>query len=146
MFRSSSTSAIVAISDGSLMSGCPFLLRARGYCGTNWVQIVAQNSAHVTEASPRVVWPLVRGLDGGYMPVPWADHDFSCHINDLNEFQNLKSINDLILLIFSGFDDPGLLEVPPGSDRDKRRHRRRKGPRCKNADYETVPAGSTDPA
>jgi hypothetical protein len=50
---------------------------------------VAQIPAHVTESVPFGNAAIGQGLDGGYMPNPWASRDYSCHINDLNEFQNL---------------------------------------------------------
>jgi hypothetical protein len=77
------------------MSGCPFLLRASGFCGTNWVQIVAQISVHVTESLPSGNAAIGRRLDGGYMPNPWADHDFFLSYKRFKRIS--KSLNRLMI-------------------------------------------------
>jgi hypothetical protein len=77
------------------MSGCPFLLRATGYCGTNWVQIVAQIPAHVTESLPFGNAAIGQGLDGGYMPNPWAGRDLFLSYKRFKRIS--KSLNRLMI-------------------------------------------------
>jgi hypothetical protein len=77
------------------MSGCPFLLPAGGYCGTNWVQIVAQISAHVTGSLPFGNAAIGRGLDGGYMLNPWASRDFFLSYKRFKRIS--KSLNRLMI-------------------------------------------------
>jgi hypothetical protein len=47
------------------------------------------------EASPAAMRRLVAALDGGYMPDPWADHDFFCLSKRFKRIS--KSLNRLMV-------------------------------------------------